>query len=76
MLRERLADWFAAELGPLEPRTRAMVLDSLDAAFGIDSWLKLRQRLKLSPDRASQTWRFAAQSVAFQALGVSAAAAA
>jgi hypothetical protein len=76
LLRERLADWFAAELGPLEPRTRAMVLDSLDAAFGIDSWLKIRQQLRLSATRASQTWRFAAQSVVFQALGISVAAAA
>src|SRR5215475_6776417 len=44
LLRARLADWFATELGVLEPRTRNMVLDSLDAAFGLDSWLKLRQR--------------------------------
>jgi hypothetical protein len=75
-LRARLADWFAAELGPLEPRARALVLDSLDAAFGIDSWLKLRQRLRLPAMRASQTWRFAAQAVAMQALGISQAAAA
>jgi AcrR family transcriptional regulator len=70
LLRARLAEWFAAELRTLEPRTRDMVLDSLDAAFGLDSWLKLRQRLRLSAGRASQTWRFAAQTVAMQALAV------
>src|SRR5262249_45993277 len=70
LLRERLADWFATELGPLEPRTRDMVLDSLDAAFGLDGWLKLRQRLRLPAGRASQTWRFSAQTVAMQALAV------
>lgn len=68
LLRDRLADWFAAELDPLEPPVRNAVLDSLDAAFGLDSWLKLRQRLRLSAGRASQTWRFAAQSMALQAL--------
>jgi AcrR family transcriptional regulator len=69
-LRARLADWFTTELSALEPRTRDMVLDSLDAAFGLDSWLKLRQRLRLPAGRASQTWRFAAQTVAMQALAV------
>lgn len=68
MLRERLAEWFATELAALEPRTRDVVLDSLDDAFGLDSWLKLRQRPRLSAGRASQTWRFAAQTVAIQAL--------
>lgn len=69
-LRERLADWFATELGSLDPRARSMALDSLDAAFGLDSWLKLRQRLRLPASRASQTWRFSAQTVAMQALAV------
>jgi AcrR family transcriptional regulator len=70
LLRDRLADWFATELGALEPPSRNRVLDSLDAAFGLDSWLKLRQRLRLSAVRASQTWRFAAQSVAIEALAI------
>jgi AcrR family transcriptional regulator len=68
LLRDRLADWFAIELESLEPWTRNMVLDSLDAAFGLDGWLKLRQRPRLPASRASQTWRFAAQTVAMQAL--------
>lgn len=67
-LRAGLADWFAAELRPLEPTVRTMVLDSLDAAFGLDSWLNLRHQRRLSPNHASRTWRFAAQSVALQTL--------
>ena len=75
LLRDRLAEWFAAELRPLKPPTRNAVLDSLDTAFGLDSWLKLRQRLRLS-GRASQTWRFAAQAAAMQTLGMTYASAA
>jgi AcrR family transcriptional regulator len=70
LLRDRLAVWFATELGALEAPTRNRVLDSLDAAFGLDSWLKLRQQLRLSAVRASQTWRFAAQTLAIQALAI------
>lgn len=70
LLRMRLAEWFAAELELLDPAARSLALDSLDAAFGLDSWLKLRQRLRLSSVRASRTWRFSAQTAAMQALGI------
>ncbi|MFO1081694.1 MAG: TetR/AcrR family transcriptional regulator [Reyranellaceae bacterium] len=71
MLRDRLVDWFAAELRPLDSMGRAVVLDSLDAAFGLDSWLTLRRQRRLSTPQAARTWRFAAQSVALQSLAAS-----
>jgi AcrR family transcriptional regulator len=62
-LRERLAACFAAELGALDPESRNLVLDSLDAAFGLDSWMNLRAQLRLSAVRASRTWRFTAGAI-------------
>lgn len=63
VLRERLAACFAAELGALDPDSRNLVLDSLDAAFGLDSWMNLRAQLRLSAVRASRTWRFTAGAI-------------
>lgn len=67
-LRERLAAWFAAELDSLDPEARLAGLDSLDRAFGFDSWMNLRERQRLSPMRASRTWRFAAEAIVQQTL--------
>lgn len=67
-LRERLAASFSAELDNLSPGARDLVLDSLDVAFGLDSWMNLRQRQRLSPMSASRTWRFTAQAIVQQAL--------
>ena len=69
-LRERLAAWFAAELGGLHPGARDMVLDALDGAFGLDSWMTMRRQLRLSPVHASRTWRFKAEAIVQQALTV------
>ena len=68
LLRERLAAWFATELGNLEPASHALVLDSLDLAFGLDSWMNMREQLRLSPAHASRTWRFTAEAIVLQAL--------
>ncbi len=68
ILRQRLAVWFAAELESLDPEARLAGLDSLDRAFGFDSWMNLRERQRLSPMRASRTWRFAAETIVQQAL--------
>jgi AcrR family transcriptional regulator len=70
LLRERLAVWFAAELANLPPTARDLVLDSLDVAFGLDSWMNMREQLRLSPIHASRTWRFTAQAIVQQALTV------
>lgn len=67
-LRERLAAWFATELGNLRPATRDLALDSLDAAFGLDSWISIRERQRLSRVHASRAWRFAAEAIVHQAL--------
>lgn len=67
-LRERLAAWFSTELGNLAPRSRDHVLDSLDLAFGLDSWMNMRARQRLSPGHASRTWRFTARTIVLQAL--------
>lgn len=63
VLRERLAICFAPELGALDTDSRNLVLDSLDAAFGLDSWMNLRAQLRLSAVRASRTWRFTAGAI-------------
>ncbi|MGE0573535.1 MAG: TetR/AcrR family transcriptional regulator [Reyranella sp.] len=63
VLRERLATCFASELRALDPDSRKLVLDSLDAAFGLDSWMNLRAQLRLSAVRASRTWRFTAGAI-------------
>jgi len=42
--------------------------DSLDVAFGLDSWMNMRERQRLSPFHASRTWRFAAQAIVLRAL--------
>lgn len=68
VLRERLAVWFAAELESLGPEARLAGLDSLERAFGFDSWMNLRERQRLSPMRASRTWRFTAETIVQQAL--------
>lgn len=68
LLRERLAAWFSVELGNLDPGARDLVLDSLDRAFGLDSWMNMRGQLRLSPRHASRTWRFTAVAVVLQAL--------
>ncbi len=68
LLRDRLAGWFAIELRPLDPASRDLVLDSLDAAFGLDRWMKLREQLRLSRFHASRTWRFTAEAIVLQAL--------
>ena len=70
LLRERLAAWFATDLGNLEPETHDLVLDSLDLAFGLDSWMNMREQLRLSPVHASRTWRFTAEALVLQALVV------
>jgi AcrR family transcriptional regulator len=70
LLRERLAVWFANELGNLDPSSRDLVLDSLDVAFGLDSWMNMREQLRLSPVHASRTWRFTAEAIVLQALTV------
>ena len=63
LLRERLAAWFATELGNLDSRSRDLVLNSLDAAFGLDSWMNMRQTRQLSPIHASRIWRFTAEAI-------------
>jgi len=68
LLRERLAGWFAPELGNLDPASRDLVLDSLDVSFGLDSWMNMREQLQLSPVHASRTWRFTAEAIVQQAL--------
>ena len=68
LLRERLAAWFSTELDNLPPAARGLVLDSLDVAFGLDSWMNIREQLRLSPIHASRTWRFTAEAVVQQAL--------
>jgi len=70
LLRERLAHWFATELSNLDPTSRDLVLDSLDVAFGLDSWMNMREQLRLSPIHASRTWRFTAEAIVLQALTV------
>src|SRR5262249_22997245 len=70
LLRERLANWFANELSNLDPGARDLVLDSLDVAFGLDSWMNMREQLHLSPVHASRTWRFTAEAIVQQALTV------
>jgi len=70
LLRERLAAWFATELVNLNPAARNLVLDSLDVAFGLDSWMNMREQLRLSPVHASRTWRFTAEALVLQALVV------
>jgi AcrR family transcriptional regulator len=68
-LRERLAAWFAAELDNLDLAARTAVLDSLDVAFGFDSWMNMRSQRRLSRLHASRTWRFTAEAIVQQALG-------
>ncbi|NQW50518.1 MAG: TetR/AcrR family transcriptional regulator [Rhodospirillales bacterium] len=68
LLRERIAVWFAVELDTLDPEARVLVLDSLDRAFGLDSWMNMRERLRLSPMHASRTWRFTAEAIVQRAL--------
>ncbi|MEI6202008.1 MAG: TetR/AcrR family transcriptional regulator [Enhydrobacter sp.] len=70
VLRERIAAWFSTELGNLDPSSRDLVLDSLDLAFGLDSWMNMREQLRLSPIHASRTWRFTAEAIVLQALTV------
>jgi AcrR family transcriptional regulator len=70
LLRERLAAWFATELDNLNAGARDLVLDSLDLAFGLDSWMNMREQLRLSPIHASRTWRFTAEAIVLQALTV------
>ena len=70
LLRERLAAWFSLELSNLAPAARDLVLDSLDVAFGLDSWMNMREQLRLSPVHASRTWRFTAEALVLQALVV------
>ncbi len=70
VLRQRLAAWFETELSNLDPGSRDLVLDSLDLAFGLDSWMNMREQLRLSPIHASRTWRFTAQAIVLQALTV------
>jgi AcrR family transcriptional regulator len=70
VLRERIAAWFSTELGTLAPGARDLVLDSLDLAFGLDSWMNMREQLRLSPVHASRTWRFTAEAIVLQALTV------
>ena len=70
VLRERLSMWFASELSNLEPMSRDLVLDSLDLTFGLESWMNMREQLRLSPVHASRTWRFTAQALVQQALTV------
>ena len=70
LLRERLASWFANELDNLDPVSHDLVLDSLDVAFGLDSWMNMREQLRLSPIHASRTWRFTAEAIVLQAMAV------
>jgi AcrR family transcriptional regulator len=70
LLRERLASWFATELDNLDPGSRDVVLDALDLAFGLDSWMNMRKQLRLSRMHASRTWRFTAEALVLQALSV------
>ncbi|HYD05032.1 MAG TPA: hypothetical protein VEC60_04865, partial [Reyranella sp.] len=70
LLRERLSAWFAFELANLDDGQRDLVLDSLDLAFGLDSWMNMREQLRLSPIHASRTWRFTAEAIVLQALTV------
>ncbi len=69
-LRERLAGWFATELGTLGTDSQALVLDALDLAFGFESWRNMREQLRLSPADASRTWRFTAEAIVQRALAV------
>lgn len=71
LLRERLASWFALELANLDPDSRDLVLDSLDAAFGLERWMNMRKQLRLSRMHASRTWRFTTEAIVLQALTVS-----
>lgn len=78
ILRARIAVWFATELATLDPESHDLVLDSLDRAFGLDNWMNMRERQRLSPMHASRTWRFKAQEIVQQTLmgpGLSSAAA-
>ena len=50
--------------------SRDLVLNSLDVAFGLDSWMNMREQLRLSPVHASRTWRFTAEALVLQALTV------
>ena len=68
VLRQRIAVWFAAELETLDPEARLAGLGSLDRAFGFENWMNMRERQRLSPMRASRTWRFAAEAIVQQAL--------
>ena len=68
ILRKRIAAWFAVELDALDPVARHHALDSLDRTFGLDSWMNMRERQRLSPMHASRAWRFTAESVVQQAL--------
>lgn len=68
LLRERIAVWFAVELDTLDPEARVLVLDSLDRAFGLDSWMNMRERQRLSAMHASRTWRFTAEAIVQRAL--------
>jgi TetR/AcrR family transcriptional regulator of autoinduction and epiphytic fitness len=70
LLRQRLAAWFAFELASLEEGERDLVLDSLDLAFGLETWMNMREQLRLSPNHASRTWRFTALALVQQALSV------
>lgn len=68
ILRERIAAWFAVELDALDPVARDHALDSLDRTFGLDSWMNMRERQRLSPMHASRTWRFTAEAIVQRAL--------
>jgi hypothetical protein len=63
ILRERIAAWFAVELDALDAVARDHALDSLDRTFGLDSWMNMRERQRLSPMHASRTWRFTAEAI-------------
>ncbi|MFN4016184.1 MAG: TetR/AcrR family transcriptional regulator [Reyranella sp.] len=68
VLRERIAAWFAVELDALDPVARDHALDSLDRTFGLDSWMNMRERQRLSPMHASRAWRYSAEAIVQQAL--------
>lgn len=68
LLRQRLTTWFSTELASLDAGSRGVVLDALDLAFGFDSWMNMREQLRLSPVRASRAWRFTAEAIVLQAL--------
>ena len=70
VLRERLSAWFAFELSHVESKQHDLVLDCLDLAFGLESWMNMREQLRLSPVHASRTWRFTAQAIVRQALSL------